>query len=246
MPFSHFDMSARRMVVAAAVIGLIVLAAGPARGADGGFVSIDRGFDLAGDRDRVAVVAKVTRGAALSGLGVGFGLGKKGTDSAGSISVVFQQATGKAASRGIKVDGFSMSFKAVQGPGCSYDVRLLCERKTYDWIEGRAYKVSVVRGAKNAQGWLWTVSIRDVAARQTTKLVSLRSPASQLAATGSSASLYSNVADCSAVTPVTAVVKSPAGAGSTASWGKASTYSTCASADTAAPVDNGSAKLSIR
>jgi hypothetical protein len=242
--FSSATSSARRFV-AVAVAGLALLTmSGPAVAADGGYASVGRAFKMTGDRDRLAVVAKVTRPAAGSGLAVGVELGTVENSSAGSISVVFTQGTGKAASRGIKVDGFSTSYKAVQGANCSYDMRLVCDRQSYDWVAGRAYKVTFVRGAKNAQGWLWTVRLRDQKTAKVVKLVSFRSPARQLASNGEAA-LYTNPRDCSNITPVAGVVKKPTGAGSSISWGAVSDYSSCDGATMAAPIVKGSARLRI-
>ena len=244
VPFSHVNTPARRMVVAAAVIALIAMAAGPALAADGGFASVGRTFKVTGDRDRVAVVGKVTRANAGSGLSLGVQLTGAEPGHAGTVTVVFEQGSARPGSRGIKVDGFSMSYKAVQGTGCTYDMRLFCRRTTYDWVEGRAYKAMFTRGGKNGQGWLWTVSVRDLAAAKTTKLVSFRSPADKVSA--GEAALYTNPGDCANITPVAAVAKKPTGAGSSVSWGAADSYTSCEDAAAAAPIVKGSAKLSIR
>jgi hypothetical protein len=238
--FSSAARSARKLIVAVTVaLALLALAAGPGAAAEGGFASVGRTFTLSGDRDAVSAVVRVNRAAAGSGLSLAATLGQ----DSGVVTVVFRQDAARPRSRSIQIDGFSMDFKAVEGSGCSYDMRLYCERASYDWVAGRAYKVSLVRGGRNGQGWLWTVRVRDLAAGRTTKLVSLRSPAS--AVTAGSTSLYANPTDCADIAPVAAVVKKPRGAGSTVAWGKAENYGSCEGATLRAPIVRGAARLSI-
>ena len=230
--------SARKLIVAVTVsLALLALAGGPAAAADGGFASVARNFSLSGDRDAVSAVVRVNRAAAGSGLALAVTLGK----DSGVVTIVLKQDGGRAGSRGVQVDGFSMDFKDVQG--CDYEMRLYCERAGYDWVAGRAYKISVVRGGRNGQGWLWTARIKDLKTGKTTKLVSLRSPASAL--TAGSVSLYTNPTDCADIAPVAGVVKKPRGAGSTVAWGKAENYGSCEGATLRAPIVRGAARLSI-
>jgi hypothetical protein len=217
--------------------------AGPAL-AEGGYVNVTRSFEISGDRNRVSVVAKVTQAAAGGGLGIGVGFGRVGTTD--SVAVTFSQATGRAGSRGLKVEGYSGTFKAVDGTNCSYEFRLSCNRAAYDWVEGRAYKVSFVRGNETAQGWLWTISIRDQQTGDSTKLVSFRTSFDKLATSNlNSVWLYANVDDCANVTPVAAVANKPAGAGSSVSWAAADKHLGCEGPSAVAPIDDGKVKFKI-
>lgn len=225
-------------------MGVAVLATlgGPVLAGENQYINVSRGFAISGSRERVAMVAKVTNSTAGAGLGLGVGFGKEGATD--SVQVIFTQTGAK--SRGLKVEGYSGEFSAVEGKNCTYEYRLSCDRSDVEWAEGNRYKVSFARGAKNAKGWLWTVTVRDLKARKSTKLTSFRAPFDKLATTSMNAVyVYANPDSCSDVGPVTAVVKKPAGKGSDVSWSDVSKHSSCKGATTAAPLVKGATKLKI-
>src|SRR5687767_4704800 len=96
---------ARQVVAMCAVaMSLLALTAQPAMAA-GGYASIERVYDLSGDRHGLRIDARVTDTAPGSGLGLGANWGNMNGESYSSTAVIFTQGAGTAGSRGLKFDG---------------------------------------------------------------------------------------------------------------------------------------------
>lgn len=249
---SNVGMIRRSVAIAAAAVALLALAAQPAFAAEG-YISMERPFELTGDRNHLRMDGRIVDSAPGSGINFGFNFGAHEGGSAQSVAL-FQNGT-TLASRKMAFTGYGL-YKGVSGPGCTYTPMtstfgiLECDNEGYDWRTDRMYRMTVVRGAKNTNGWLWTVNLVDTKPNPVvvTKVVSFRSSFGLLSAQHSGAGVFSNQPNCNAIDRVEALFRKPVGAGSVVTWkaAKPPYKSGCTAAKaTATLLDNGVAKFVI-
>lgn len=220
-----------KLRIAVAVVGLSLLVAIPAPAApeveDSGMLNVDRWFVLAeGERTSLRMVRRVTDPAPNSSADTQLLFGESGM-----MGVSIRQGGATRRSRSVTVVAMGV-IRDVRGRNCTIskdpvlDMKTVsCVRLGYNWRADRGYRVAIVRGGRNADGWKWIVRITDLRTKETTRLVSLRRREGR-ASDRHLVSAFMSPNDCSAINTFRTSARAARSQQNTLLWRRAERWAT--------------------